>query len=169
MWGKDLLGGDGALDLTQSALLFLTFFILVLVGTLAAQVGMCMDGWPWLGRSVGRREGGVRGGLGRPNACASIDRLIDQSITHPVNHPTHTRAQIAGRAFDEAKQEALMMTGGAEDAGASGWGGAEQEEGDGWDWFTMLGIERPKVRARACVCVCEMMGGLVVSHADANT
>lgn len=38
VWGKDLLEGEGALDPVQSALLFLTFFVLVLVGTLAAQV-----------------------------------------------------------------------------------------------------------------------------------
>ena len=39
VWGKEILAGDGAaLDAGQSALLFLAFFALVLVGTLAAQV-----------------------------------------------------------------------------------------------------------------------------------
>jgi hypothetical protein len=44
VWGKGLLEGDGALDPVQSALLFLTFFLLVIVGTLAAQVNIqpCM-------------------------------------------------------------------------------------------------------------------------------
>jgi len=38
VWGKDLLEGDKGLDPAQSALLFVTFFLLVYVGTLAAQV-----------------------------------------------------------------------------------------------------------------------------------
>jgi len=41
--------------------------------------------------------------------------------------------QIAGRAFDEAKREAMMMMPVPEG----------QEEAD-WDWWTMLGVERPK-------------------------
>jgi hypothetical protein len=80
-------------------------------------------------------------------------------------HKTTTHHQIAGRAFDEAKREALLMMptadttmapalslhqqqeeGGGAGADGGGWGGEEGE----WDWFTMLGIERPKV----CVCVC---------------
>lgn len=54
--------------------------------------------------------------------------------------------QIAGRAFDEAKREALMMMGTTEEEEEGAEAGGE------WDWFTMLGIERPKVRA--CVRGC---------------
>lgn len=63
--------------------------------------------------------------------------------TYPYPYTSLSPKQIAGRAFDEAKTEALLMT------GAPGGGAVWEEEGqgadDGWDWFTMLGIERPKV------------------------
>ena len=88
-----------------------------------------------------------------------------QHNTHPYlhhvpHHPvcltppqhTHLPPKIAGRAFDEAKTEALLMTGAP---GGPVW----EEEGqgtDGWDWFTMLGIERPKV------CICVHMCGIIL-------
>ncbi len=132
MWGKDLLEGDKGLDPAQSALLFVTFFLLVYVGTLAAQV---------------TRPASQPASHRTPICMWDVAlMMVAATYTNPITITTmDDGCQIAGRAFDEAKREALMAIAVEKGGSSSGWD--EGMEDGQWDWFTMLGIERPKVRA----------------------